>query len=73
MTDLTADKFLGDGARKLTAPENGELLRCLSLFVDMWGLDAYTPPDDVEACVRQIVKAMVAAARKEAQTKEPKA
>lgn len=63
MADLTAEKFLGDGARNLAKPESAETLRGLEVFMDMWGLEAYTPPEETEMRVREVVKAMVYAAR----------
>lgn len=59
---MTPDRFLGDAARKLAEPDHADTLRGLRLFVDMWGLDAYTPPPEIEARVRECIKGMVVAA-----------
>lgn len=53
-----AEGWPAEAVRKLRAePEIG---RRLAVFVDYWGLDAYTPPPDVERNVRDIVSAFLA-------------
>ena len=56
-------KFLTDAANKLAQPEHEELRRELGVFIDFWGLDAYTPPEHVEMRVREIVKGFLYAAQ----------
>lgn len=60
---MNPEKFLGDACAKLAQPEHAELLEGLAFFVDMWGLDAYTPPEQVEMRVREIVKGFVTGAQ----------
>lgn len=36
--ELTPDKFLGDGARKLGQPELSEIRKGLRVFLEMWGI-----------------------------------
>ena len=56
-------QFLADAANKLAQPEHAELRRELGVFIDFWGLDAYTPPEHVEDRVREIVKGFLYAAQ----------
>lgn len=63
MTRKTPEQFLAEAAHKLASPEHDELRRELSVFIDYWGLDAYTTPNHVEARVREIVKGFVTAAQ----------
>ena len=63
MARKTADQFLSEAAHKLAEPEHEETRRELAIFIDYWGLDAYSPPDHVESRVREIVKGFVTAAQ----------
>ena len=63
MARKTAEQFLSEAANKLADPEHDELRRELAIFIDYWGIDAYSPPDHVEARVREIVKGFVTAAQ----------
>ena len=42
--------------------DDQEHQRKLRVFVDFWGLENYTPPDDVEASVRNIILGVLACA-----------
>ena len=63
MAEKTAEQFLSEAARKLAEPEHEQTRHELALFVDYWGLEAYTLPDHVEARVREIIKGFVTAAQ----------
>lgn len=54
-------KAIRDAAERLR--EDQDMRRKLLTFVDYWGLDAYTPPDDVEANVRDLVLAFLYVSR----------
>lgn len=63
MAEKTVEQFLSEAAHKLAEPEREDIRRELAIFIDYWGLDAYTPPERVEAFVREIVKGFVTAAQ----------
>ena len=57
---MSALQHIAKAADKLS--QNPEWRASLGVFVDMWGLDAYTPPELTERLVREIVIAFLIAA-----------
>lgn len=62
MTRKTAEQLLTEAARRLAGPEHEQTRRELWTFIDYWGLGSYTPPDHIEARVREVVKGVLTAA-----------
>lgn len=53
--------LISKGARALS--DQPDLENALGVFVDFWGLDCYTPPEEVERTVRDLVQAFLLDAR----------